>query len=375
VLRKADSAHFTVRGRRLPGTSTEEPKSRTPFVEGKMPLQRVHSFLVHPAKHDEEPPEVRGTSIQRRGQASLYQMLNGVFERAPEECDIDIVFRRNDDGHQQNDCRDLLVAYAEDPAMPNGRLIAQRLQAVTTHRSGLGLFFLMKGQQGDVHTLVVARFPADQGVIAHEDAREFSVEFVERVFMKSAKAYKSAIYSSDSLTRGFWDGRAVDRQISGPREISDYWIRDFLSSELRTTGPAGTRRLAEALKKAVGDTREFGVRHELVAAAALMRNQAGRRRSARQLIDQLGLSAPAAAALESAFLRPDLLDETFEFDLQEFSQHAPYRAVELDNGAMMIAEDARFAQVFRRDDANLPDGRARYVTEGRVVDERLRKQK
>ena len=276
-------------------------------------------------------------------------MLNGVFDRAPEECDIEIVFRRNDDGQQQNDCRDLLVAYAEDPSMPNGRLIAQRLQAGTTHRSGLGLFFLMKGQQDDVHTLVVARFPADQGVIAHEDAREFSVEFVERVFMKSAKAYKSAIYSSDSLARGFWDGRAVDRQISGPRELSDYWIRDFLSSELRTTGPAGTRRLAEALKKAVGDTREFGVRHELVSAAALMRNQAGRRRSARQLIDQLGLSAPAAAALESAFPRPDLLDETFQFDLEEFTSHAPYRAVELDNGAMMIAEDARFAEVFRRD--------------------------
>src|SRR5262249_15228181 len=131
-----------------------------PFVEGQMPLQRVHSFLVHPAKHDEEPPEVRGTSIHRRGQTSLYEMLNGVFTRAPEECDIDIVFRRNDDGQQQNDCRDLLVAYAEDPSMPNGRVIAQRLQAVTTHRSGLGLFFLMKGQQDDVHTLVVARFPA-----------------------------------------------------------------------------------------------------------------------------------------------------------------------------------------------------------------------
>jgi hypothetical protein len=41
----------------------------------------------------------------------------------------------------------------------------------------------------------------------------------------------------------------------------------------------------------------------------------------------------------------------------------------------MIAEDGRFAQVFRRDEANLPDGRARYITEGRVVDERLRKQK
>jgi hypothetical protein len=227
-----------------------------------MALQRIHSFLVHPAKHDEEPPGISGTQIPRRG--PLYTMLSRVFSKASEECDIDIVFRRAEDGRQQNDCRDLLVAYARESSIANGRAVAARLQAVTTHRSGLGLLFLMKGSDAGQHTLVVSRFPADQGVIAHERSRDLSVEFVERVFMKSAKAYKSAIYSSDSLDRGLWDGRAIDRQISGPRELSDYWIRDFLLSELRTTGPAGTMRLAVALREAVASTRDAGVRLRLI---------------------------------------------------------------------------------------------------------------
>lgn len=338
-----------------------------------MPLQRIHSFLVHPAKHADEQPAIRGTNIPRRG--PFFEMLNGVFARAPEECDIDIVFKNNDGGQQQNDCRDLLIAYVQDPTLANGRAIASRLQSVTTHRSGLGLMFLMHGQEGDTHTLVAARFPADQGVIAHESPREFSLEFVERVFMKNSKSYKSVVYSSDSLERGFWDGRAVDRQASGPRELSDYWIQEFLLSELRTTGPAGTKRLAVALRTAITESQELGVRQDLISAAGLLRNQHGRRRSARQLIEQIGLSPEATAALESAFPRHDLLDETFEFDAQEFLRQAPYRAVELDNGGLMIAEDNRFAEVFRRDDNALPDGRARYVTEGRVVDERLRKQK
>lgn len=77
----------------------------------------------------------------------------------------------------------------------------------------------------------------------------------------------------------------------------------------------------------------------------------------------------------SAFARPDLLDETFAFDAPEFRQHAHDRAVELDNGGVMIADDERFSEVFRRENTNSPDGRARFITEGRVVDETLRKQK
>src|SRR5215468_4105862 len=128
-----------------------------------MPMERVHSFLVHPAKHEEKQPEISGTQIPRRG--SLNAMLERIFDRAHAECNIEIVFRPGSGAERQNDCRDLLVSYTRDPSIPNGRLVADRLQAVTTHRSGLGLLFLMKGEVDGKHQLVLARFPADQGVI------------------------------------------------------------------------------------------------------------------------------------------------------------------------------------------------------------------
>jgi len=338
-----------------------------------MPIEQVHSYLVHPAKNAEEQPNIGGTRIPRGG--SLFRMLNGVFDRASEECNIDIVFRAGGGGEQQNECRDLLVSYVHQPTLVRGRLIASRLQVVSTHRSGLGLLFLMRGQVDGEQRLVISRFPADQGVIAEEKAERLSVEFVERVFMKSAKAYKSALYSSDAPERGFWDGRAVDLQISGPRELSDYWIREFLLSELRTTGPAGTKRLAIALRHAIHTTEDLVLKHELICAANLMRGQEGRRLSARQLVGQLGLSEAATNALQEAFPRSDLLDEVFQFDRAEFVQHAPYRAVGLDNGALLIAEDARFNQVFEQQPVEQMEGAVRYITEGRVVEEQLRKTK
>ena len=338
-----------------------------------MPITQIHSFLVQPAKHEEEQPEISGTSIPL--QDSLYKMLAIVFHKAYEECEIEIVFRPDEQGRQQNECRDLLVAYSRQPTIPHGRSIASRLQAVTTHRSGLGLLFLMKGNVEGEHQLVISRFPADQGIIAEEQAQELSVTFIERVFLKSANAYKSALYRSDSLERGFWDGRAVDRQTSGARELSDYWIREFLDSALRTTGPAGTKRLAVALQQAVRNVDELGIRQELISAASLMGGQHGRRQSTRQMVERIGLSREAIAALEVGFPRVDLMDEVFELDRDEFQRHAPYRAVELDNGGLLIADNARFTDVFKEQVLNTADRRVRYITEGHVVDERLRKRK
>src|SRR5690348_3222460 len=126
-----------------------------------MPIDRIHSFLIHPAKNAEEQPDIRGTQIAKRG--SLYTMLAGLFNRAGEECDIEIVFRPNDEGHQQNDCHDLVVDYGREPAIANGRRLANRLQEVSTNRSGLGLLFLMKGTENGNTQVVLSRFPADQG--------------------------------------------------------------------------------------------------------------------------------------------------------------------------------------------------------------------
>jgi len=138
-------------------------------------------------------------------------------------------------------------------------------------------------------------------------------------------------------------------------------------------GPSTGRSLVRASSPTSTD--ELGVRHELISAANLLRGQHGRRRTARQLVEQLGLSTPAAAALEGEFPRPDLLDDVFQFDRNEFQRHAPYRAIELDNGGLLVAEDAQFEQVFQRQVVNVQDRRVRFVTEGHVVDESLRKTK
>lgn len=338
-----------------------------------MTLEYVHSYLTHPAKNMDRQPEIRGTAIEEN--RPLHDMLSDVFERAPGECNIDIIFRPSEEGEQENECRDQLVAYARSPSTERGRELASRLQEVTTHRSGLGLLFLMKGRTDDEHQVVLSRFPAEQGVLAEETEDQLSVQFIERVFLRNTRAYKSALYISDSFRRGFWEGRAVDRQISGPRELSDYWIHEFLDSHLRTTSAAGSKRMADSLRTAIRETDVLEVRQEVVAASRLLRQWDDERVSANQAIERLGLSEEARSAITDAFARSDLMGEVFRFDSEEFNRHAPYRAVELDNGGVLIAENRRFREVFDREVLSAAEQRVRYSTEGRVVDDQLKKRR
>jgi len=338
-----------------------------------MPLTHAHSYLVHPAKGVDPQPPISGSTVPATG--ALRRMLVELFDRAPRECTVQIVFAPDQNGAQNNPCRDELEEYARQPRLDRGRTVAERLQAVTTHRSGLGLLFLLRGSHAvGRESIVVSRFPADEGVVAQENAGNLSVEFIERVFMKNSKAYKSVHFRTANLQAGFSEGTAVDKQLSGPRDLSDYWITEFLRSELRTTGPAGTRRLAEALRNAVKSASSTDLKQELVSAARLMRGQDGATRSAREIIRRLGLGAEATEAIESAFPRRDLIDEAFTFDRTEFERHATYRTVELDNGALLTAEDSRFSDIFEVEQL-VADNRARYSTEGAVVDQRFRKKK
>jgi hypothetical protein len=333
----------------------------------------IHSFLVHPDKAAENPSPIRGTTVTGEGQ--LVKMLHGIFDRAPTECNFEIAFTPNEAGEQQNECRDALLAFVTHPTKANGLKIAERLQTVTTHRSSLGLLFLILGSDGGKHKrLVLSRFPAENGIVAQEDGASLTVEFIEQIFMKSASAYKSVVYEGKSLEADFWTGRAIDKQINSEITISNYWIRDFLSSDFAVTGARGTRRLAVALREAMNTAEDFGVRQELAAAAQLAANLNGKIISGSSFAEKFHLSAEATDSLRHSLKSDKLFNEQFKFTSDEFAQHVAFRSVELDNGALMTAEATSFNDVFTQQALPKSD-KIRFTTSGRVIDDKLRKSK
>jgi hypothetical protein len=76
----------------------------------------------------------------------------------------------------------------------------------------------------------------------------------------------SMVTSDKEDYHGFWSGRAIDQQLNPlSGEPSNYWISDFLLSDFTTTPPAGTRRLAIALRDAARKA-PLSIKQELIAA-------------------------------------------------------------------------------------------------------------
>lgn len=333
-----------------------------------MALQHIHAYLVQPKRGKGDRSQPPGTNVPLSGQ--VFGLMNTIYSKAESDCDIDIIFRCTPDGKQQNDCRDLLIAYLAAPSLWTGHLIAERLGEMTDNRSALGLLFLIVGREGGEHKVVISRFPTDSAIYVEEHQQALTVQFLDRVFLRNKHSYKAVLYRDASLQAEFWSGRAIDKQIdNSTSQTSEYWITDFLLSEFSVTGAQGTNRFAKALRAAVRADLPVDVKQEITAAAKLFSGLGGQRMTINQIIAHFALSDSARAAIVQSLKKPSLAEETFVFDANEFKTIIAFKSVELDNGATLTAESDRFDDVFR--EKRIRD-ETEYVTRGRIINENFR---
>jgi len=302
----------------------------------------------------------------------MFNLLDGIYAKSDTECDVDIAFVPTADGKQTNACRDLILAYLAKPDLVKAQAIASRLAGHTDGRSGLGLLFLIVGKEGREHKIVLSRFPTDSAIYVDENPKALTVEFLERVFMKNKTSYKAVVYQHASLKAGFCAGRAVDKQLNSLLgEPSNYWISDFLLSDFRTTPAMGTRRLAVAIRDAVKKS-ALPIKQELTAAGTLAGGLAGQHLSIADFAMRMGLSKEARDAIIGELNSPALAQEIFRFDAGTFRSLVAYKAVELNNGAMLMADSERFDDVFQKEAVEGVRDQVKFTTEGVIVDEKLR---
>lgn len=329
----------------------------------------AHAFLVQPARNLAVQPKLSGKTLPTSGK--LFDLLADIFHAKPNEKDFEVTFKPATDGKQQNDCRDLILAFQKSKKIADARAIAARLQGSTDKRSGKGLLFLMAGQHGTRTRVVISRFPADQAIMADVDANGLDVKFLEQVFIKRMSAYKAILLEDANPSATFWTGMATDRQAGGsPENISDYWIESFLHADFSETPKSGTLRLAEALKRAVRANPVQSVKSEIASAASLAPSALkGKMTSIDQFCLHFGLSQDATDSIRAQLSKPSLSSKAFKFDSGTFRQKVPYRTVEMESGAILTAPSDQFSKVFT--EKLKPGNIVEYTTSGRIADQRM----
>jgi len=311
-----------------------------------MPIEKIYSFLTYPKKNkiDEELPS--GTSIPL-DQGKLCKMLGDIFDNAATQCNIPVMFT-SEDKVQANPVRSELQTIFKKPSIATVAQLAARLQKATSGTSGMGLLFICIGPDAHGERIVISRFPADEGVVAERTSTNLTVSFVEQVFLKSAHSFKAATYVSTGKVNELWTGYAVDKQINhGSKAMADYWIIDFLLSDMATTGAAGTKRLALALKATLTSTTDVNVKREITSAVHLAANIPNKALTISEFCDSFHLSPQTKSAISAKVNPSRLINEKFKFDQREFGKHIAYKQVELDNGAVLTAPVEKFEECFK----------------------------
>lgn len=334
-----------------------------------MQITHIHSFLVRPEKGSATPSGISGAQVPLDGK--LFTMLSTIFDRAETESNSEIIFNSDENGGQNNLCKNLIVQHAKLHDLPTGRAIAERLQSCTDNRSGLGLLFLLVGtnEEDGKRKIVVSRFPADVGVLADENSATLTVEFLERVFMKSHRFYKSVLYSGDPDGDEFWTGRALDRQMVGGARMADYWLKDFLLSDMATQGARGSTRVGEALKQAFNAATEEDVKDEIIAAVRLSSALDGGVFDSQELVGRLNLSEKTQDAVLGKIRRHSIA-EKFVLNTEILKTTVAFKSVGLDTGVRLTADAAKFQELIREERGD--NGISTFTTSGMVISERIR---
>lgn len=329
-----------------------------------MRIEDIYTFLVKPSKGEAEVPVLSGDRIDPPD-GELRRLLTRLFEDAPSDCDIPIALVAE---NQDNPFRSLLLEHLKDRSLHKARAIAERLSCHTTNRSGLGLLFIITGTVANKHRSVIARFPADNGILADENQGRLDVKFLERVFMKSQFSFKS-VYFEDLNNGGkstFWSGSAIDKQAKYSKgEISLYWIKLFLAADFQTTSRSGTKRLAKALRAAYILTSDVDEQSEISAIATLApRMLAGKGVSIESVLGQFKASDNLRSLIEKHLSGSSVATESFRFDAAVFREVLTYRTLHLDNGAIITAPTDKFDKVYNKEIINAVESKIRITTEG-----------
>jgi hypothetical protein len=236
----------------------------------------------------------------------------------------------------------------------------------------MALLFLIKGKNGPKDRVVISRFPTANAIHVDESSPKLTVEFLERVFMKSKSSYKAVLYEDAPPYANLWDGKAVDRQINDPSgQTSNYWIADFLLSDFLSSPVASSRRLAVAIKEAIKSA-TTSVQHELASAARLASGLSGKRTSIRDFIKNFSLSKDAEAAILSQIKNKSSIVEVFAFDANEFSRHVAYKMLVLNNEVTIIAPNDQFDKLIKQKVTRKGGKERIFATKGTVINERLK---
>jgi hypothetical protein len=329
-----------------------------------MRIQKIFGFVIPIGKGSEniDDSKLQGSEILPANK--LFLKLTDLFGHSEKECDINIRFTPKPK-EQKNDVRDVIVSLCNEFTLVNCKPLVKSLIKLTDRKIKEGLLFFIYADDETDKKIMIARFPSEEAITVKQEKGKYVFEIIDDVFLKNSRKYKAVYYKK--TMDDFWSGYAVDKQINDDnvKGISDYWIKDFLQSELKLNSSRASEMLAKAVRQTISETKNERVKEELIGATPLVKNIDSKPMTFKSFFDKMNLSKQAKNEVLTKIPNPQLCELSFKFSSDLFSKNCNYLFKILDNGAIAIAPAIDFPTVWCEEVAE--NGNVRYSTEGKKV--------
>jgi len=335
-----------------------------------MDLYRLHAFAVRPSRTAESAafiPEGGAIGITEQIATTLKQAIDTAKFDTRTSVDFCV-----DTSTRTCKMRDLVVSYAfcqpeelEQTAID----LAGNLSGAMDSRSNPCLLVMGVFIVDNEHLVTLWIFPRDNAFQFRHDSSGSAIELLTDIFSQGSKLRKAAHFKGRNLRSDFLSGRVLDFQSThSSRGIADFWIHRFLDCRFSLRDEAGTRLLANALKKAYETCTSEDSREQLYSAMVGIRHTPQNRFSLNDFCERY-LSGNARESFLGSLPDRDNLTLTFEFQRECFDATLKFRVFRLDTGVFVSSPFDEIGASVRISE----DRTRRLVCQGTVVEDKLRK--
>ena len=327
-------------------------------------INKIFGFFVPVGKEIDNIDDSTILGSEILSSNKLFTKLSDLFSNSKNDCDIKISFIAKTD-RQDNEVRDSIMKLCNRFTMENCKPLVKSLIYLTDKKIKEGLLFFIYAKDHTDKKLMIARFPSEEGITVKFEGGEYVFEVIDDVFLKNSRKYKAVYYQSS--VDDFWSGYAVDKQINDYKlkEISNYWVKDFLQSELDLNSKRGSMKLAQAIRKTITETKDDSVKNELISVTPFVKNINAQVVSIKSFFDKMNVSEKTKNEVMTKIDNQKLCGIAFQFDSETFTENCNYVIHILDNGAGIMAPAADYSMLWQEEVAD--SGKSKYSTEGKKI--------
>ena len=348
-----------------------------------MDLSRLYGFAIEPQRLVDEDLFNDPLGGQLPVRDSLRVALDNSLRAAEKSGRMtEVVLKVNQDPKEDRTCpvRDAALAVAfgdKDEAAEGALFLGRHLSKAMDERSPECLFLLAAYSEkgNEKRRVALWIFPQDEA-FRFTPGQDNDIELLTEIFSRTSALRKMALFQGKNIATNFLRANVLDFQTGRADDVAAFWIRRFLEAGLSITPTAGTKVLADALKRA-SDAELSPQENQQVHAAALALHTIPQTHWSLEEVANNFLSGKARDVFLSTAENDAARTSTFELDRPALQRGLSYRNFRLPDNVWISAPidqvgDDKVVQIEATDEDDSESGIGERVkVEAEVIQDRL----